>query len=422
LSITFPVIRRLTIANYGLFENSRFSGVDHAFAQGVHVIVGITGLGKTTLLNVIYRLLLGPTDMPKDDSGGLASSQHNLVGWRNRRYFHARVRDGAREAWAEAELSFGERRLRVRRSLRTLEVQSLTLDGEPEAEATQKRYQRLACDLSGAATFFDFFAISRFLIFFLEDRPELIWDRRSQFDMFRLLFYDQKAATAAAEAYDEAQRLDSQYRNDRVPIRAARHQLEIYDAAEQSGVAAEIRAARRALSAAENADAEFADAIEAARLEAESARLRREKARLDLEEARRAHEFEQQLFYQHVFPNLEETAANVFLKLASGGGCSVCGNRSAAAADRLRAYAERHQCPICESTVEEQENIVSAATFNQRRLERVGRQVEVLREELARLNTELEDSEPPSNWWTPLLSSGGSGKVSNEPGTASFYG
>jgi hypothetical protein len=31
-------------------------------------------------------------------------------------------------------------------------------------------------------------------------------------------------------------------------------------------------------------------------------------------------------------------------------------------------------------------------------------------------------NEAPSNWWTPLLSSGGSGKVSNEPGTASFYG
>ena len=30
--------------------------------------------------------------------------------------------------------------------------------------------------------------------------------------------------------------------------------------------------------------------------------------------------------------------------------------------------------------------------------------------------------EAPSNWWTPLLSSGGSGKVSNEPGTASIYG
>jgi hypothetical protein len=30
--------------------------------------------------------------------------------------------------------------------------------------------------------------------------------------------------------------------------------------------------------------------------------------------------------------------------------------------------------------------------------------------------------EAPPNWWTPLLSSGGSGKVSNGPGTASFYG
>jgi len=28
----------------------------------------------------------------------------------------------------------------------------------------------------------------------------------------------------------------------------------------------------------------------------------------------------------------------------------------------------------------------------------------------------------PPNWWTPLLSSDGSGKVSNGPGTASFYG
>ena len=36
--------------------------------------------------------------------------------------------------------------------------------------------------------------------------------------------------------------------------------------------------------------------------------------------------------------------------------------------------------------------------------------------------TSLQHSEPPWNWWTPLLSSGGSGKVSNEPGTASFYG
>src|SRR3954447_899564 len=36
---------------------------------------------------------------------------------------------------------------------------------------------------------------------------------------------------------------------------------------------------------------------------------------------------------------------------------------------------------------------------------------------IAQAQTEL-----PPNWWTPLLSSDGSGKVSNESGTASFYG
>jgi putative DNA primase/helicase len=32
------------------------------------------------------------------------------------------------------------------------------------------------------------------------------------------------------------------------------------------------------------------------------------------------------------------------------------------------------------------------------------------------------NNEPPPNWWTPLISSDRSGKVSNGPGTASFYG
>lgn len=392
MSVTFPVLRRLTVGDYGLFQNSESSGIRHEFGQGVHVIVGINGLGKTTLLNIIYRMLLGPRDMSKED-GGLASTQHKLVDWRNRKFFRSRVRDDARDAWAEAEIGFGTRKLTVRRSLRTLEVQALSLDDTPESEASQDRYENLVCELSGSATYFDFFAVLRFLVFFLEDRPELIWDRRSQFDMFRLLFYNRAAAAAAADAYDEVQRLDSQYRNDRVPIREARRQLDEFDAAESSGVASEIRAARRGLAAAQEADSAHAEAIEQARADFEAMRLSREKGRLDLEEARRAYEHEQELFYQHVFPDLDGTAAHVFLNLAGGGGCLVCGNRSAAAADRLRALAAMHQCPVCESEVEAQENVVSSAKFSQKRLDRVGEQVESLRQELLRLDDEVVRSE-----------------------------
>jgi hypothetical protein len=211
--------------------------------------------------------------------------------------------------------------------------------------------------------------------------------------MFRLLFYDRAAASEAADAYDEAQRLDSQYRNERVPIRKAENELKAYDNAEQSGLASQIRAARRALGAAQDASIDGMDAIEAARSAADDILLRREKARLDFEEARRAHEHEQQLYYQHVFPDLPDTARHVFLNLATAGSCLVCGSHSAAASERLLDYAARHQCPICESPVEEQENLVSAAEFSQRRLDLAATKVEELREEVRMLDGQLKDLE-----------------------------
>ena len=392
MAITFPVLRRVRVSGYGIFENEVSSGIDHEFVHGVHVIAGINGLGKTTLLNILYRALLGPTDMSKDDAG-LASTQHKLANWRNRKYFSNRVRDGAKAAWAEVEVGFGPRRLVVRRSLRTLEVEALSLDCAPEEVATQERYEELVQELSGCASYFDFFAILRFIVFFLEDRAELIWDRRSQFDMFRLLFYDRGAAYDAAEAYDEAQRLDSQYRNERVPIRRAQRELQAFDEAERSGLASEIRATRRSLIAAQAASIEGIDAIEAARSLTEGLMLRREKARLDLEEARRAHEFEQQLYYQHVFPDVAETANLVFLNLATAGSCLVCGSHSETAARRLLDFASRHQCPICESTLAEQDNVVSSAEFSQRRLDRAGEKVEEIREQLHDLEGELARGE-----------------------------
>jgi hypothetical protein len=391
LTIQFPVIRSLIVENYGLFENARSRGIRHEFGQGVHVIVGINGLGKTTLLNILYRSLVGPRDMNKDD-GGLSSSQHLLVDWRNKKFFRARVRDEAREASVSMDVSFGRHILSVRRSLRTMEVEALSLDGTPE-DATQDRYEEITCELSNAASFFDFFAMLRFLIFFLEDRPELIWDQRSQFDMLRLLFYDRPAARDAAEAYDRVQTLDSQFRNRRVPVNDARAKLEAYEAAERSGLASEIRVTRAALAAARDQDQEFVDQINERRREREGAQLRREKALLDLEEARRAYEREQQLFYAHVFPDLGETAEHVFLNLLGGGGCLVCGNKATDAAVRLTECIARHQCPICESMPDQQEKVVSNAEFNQKRLDRLSSQVEKLREGVSEQEQLLDDAE-----------------------------
>ena len=368
MTIRFPVLRSLSVSGYGLFQNEVSPGIEHAFQPGVSLVVGINGLGKTTLLNMMYRALLGPKDMSKDDVA-LSSSQHRLSPWRNPRYFRARVPDEAVNASVTATIGFGTRMLLVGRSLRTLEVSRLELDGVAEV-ASQDRYEDLARELSGTATFFDFAALLRFLVFFLEDRPELVWDQRSQFDMLRLLFYDTAAAKEAAEAYDQAQSADSNYRTRRVPVRAAESQLYAIEAAEQTGLAQEMRATLASINAMRDHGRLQDEALGQHRAEEEDARLRREKALLDLEEARRAYEHEQQLHYAHVFPDIGETARHVFLNLLGGGGCLVCGNRSAAAATRVREFTEQGRCPVCESTPERQEQVVPSGEFNARRLAR----------------------------------------------------
>ena len=57
----------MKVTGYETFTSDRNTGIDHAFRSGVNVIVGINGLGKTTLLNVIFRLLAGPYDPAKAD-------------------------------------------------------------------------------------------------------------------------------------------------------------------------------------------------------------------------------------------------------------------------------------------------------------------------------------------------------------------
>jgi rubrerythrin len=394
--IHFPVIRRLEVRGYELFQTEKTDGISHDFERGVHAIVGINGLGKTTLLNMLYRALMGPFDQNKRDDAGLLSSKHQVSNWRTKRFFRDRVSDGAVDATVEVDVAFGDSLVTVRRRLTDLSVVHLAVDGE-DLDASQERYETTVLELSGAASYFDFYAILRYLVFYLEDRIELIWDRRSQFDMMRVLLFDSNAARAASTAYDEAQSADSEYRTLRAVVNNERANLLELEKAAGMTQASEYRMLQLALAGANQKDAEQAEAIEDVRRSIETARLAREKSLLDLQEARSAVELEEQAHYSHLFPNLGDTAQYVFLNLLGGGSCFVCGNESDDAADYLRLKLEQQRCPICDSTQEQQEKIVPASTFSRERLRRLKIEVDKYKtavstgtDEIERLETEFE--------------------------------
>jgi AAA15 family ATPase/GTPase len=149
--IQFPIIRRLHIVGYQLFENENSQEISHVFRRGVHAVVGINGLGKTTFLTMLYRALLGPFDQSKSDEAGLLGSQHELSAWRSKGYFRDRVRDGAKGATIELDVEFGKKVLTLRRRLSTLQLEILSLDGT-ELDTSNETYEATINELAGTAT------------------------------------------------------------------------------------------------------------------------------------------------------------------------------------------------------------------------------------------------------------------------------
>ncbi len=60
--INLPVFDRLDVTNYGLFPGKQDEpGLHVPFIPGLTLVLGANGLGKTTLVTMLYRMLTGPS-------------------------------------------------------------------------------------------------------------------------------------------------------------------------------------------------------------------------------------------------------------------------------------------------------------------------------------------------------------------------
>ncbi|AFI84677.1 AAA family ATPase [Methylophaga nitratireducenticrescens] len=363
--ICFPVLRNLKIENYQLYKNEKSDGLEHNFNGGVHLIVGINGLGKTTLLNGVYRLLVGPNDAPKGGEKTLGSSKNELTSWRRRKFFSSRVKDGALDATIEGIISFGERRIKLKRKLSNLEVISLSID-DVDIDASQDIYEEKVVELSGLPSFIDFFSVVKFLVFFLEDRSDLIWDHMSQFEIFRILFFDRESAKVAAEYRDEARSADSNYRNLLASVNKIKDELDHLTSDETETNSKEYASAIAHLNGIEGRLAEINDELSDNNAEITNAKVKIAQSRRDFDEYKFGIEESQHSMLSKHFPNLDDTIKILLGNLSSGGGCFVCGNESEDAYYVIEKSIEKKQCPVCHSTENVQESFANVVSEPER--------------------------------------------------------
>jgi|CXWL01.1.fsa_nt_gi hypothetical protein len=391
LNIRFPVLRQIIVKGYGLFPGKDNNGIDHTFEPGVTVIPGINGIGKTTLLNIIYRLIVGPYDPYKEDDG-IQLTQTRLKRLDHFDYFSNRDKGPSISALAIGVFGFGERELSVTRSLSDLSLLRVAIDGESRP-INQEDPESWIWGLSGCGSQYDFHLLIRSLIFFMEQKASVVWDQIAQAEIFRILFLSAEEAKRVAKLAYDIQRLDSQRRNAVYALNRNENRLaklrvqssvtvDVVQRVEQ--VARKIEVTRNRLVVLE----ENTDSLERA--------LRNEKQRLDaykmdLEEATRALDHLHHEYFASLFPGVTETAKNVFLNLVSDNGCLACGSRKPGLSLQFRALSEQGACPVCRSDKEFHERTLGQGQLDSQDIQQQLNRVNSLKTSVSELETAVNE-------------------------------
>lgn len=356
--IRLPLFNRLDVEEYGMYPGTlEEPGLHVDFQPGLTLILGANGLGKTTLVTILYRMCTGPFEI-----SGLASSPTlgfmktdptRLQRW-DQRVFASRVTDDAVGATASLRFEIGGSSITVTRSLSNLSVVHLEIDGE-ELQATDDRFQALVVDLSGVSTFGDWLLLLHYLVFYFEDRRALVWDPTAQRQILRLLLLPKDAASNWAERERGTVELDSRVRNlqntlnreegveRRSRTKAKQGREVVAELSTHEAALAEELARRDALS-------EQLPGAEAAR---QRARLRALTVEQEQDSTRRALERLQLSRIADAFPSHDETGRYLLGRLFSDETCQACGHHVPEFVAAMQQRIAATECVVCGSLISE---------------------------------------------------------------------
>lgn len=350
--VSLPLFERLKINGYGMYPGEG-AGLSVEFRRGLTLVIGANGLGKTTLITILYRLLTGPFDIAAFSQRELGTAELKPTPLRERRLLLGqRVADGARQATGHLEMRIGKKRVKIVRSLHDLSLRSATI-GINALPTNEEDVQNALTQLVGVSSFGDFMLILQHLLFYFETRRELVWDSSAQRELLRALFLSTEDANRWTNESREILKLDTLVRNSSFVRK--RFEGELVKSAEQVATLPEVRTKLETLSRLQDVDvatrAELNSSIDSADAERQSCRLRQ----LTLSQARearyRALERARLITITAAFPSQSESNRYILGQLMTDDYCLVCGSEAPVAAAILAGRLSRRKCVVCDSSI-----------------------------------------------------------------------
>lgn len=356
--VNFPILDHIRVDGYLLYPGTEQNpGLNHSFLSGMNVIVGINGVGKTTLLNILFRMLAGDKDLR--DGQELGDSKRSLRTV-DSDIFAVRVPDRAKSATATLKFRLGIHTIEIKRSLKNLELLEFTVDPpDPQSQRLDDlgdTYKSVISRLAGLDDFYDFVLILRYLVFFLEDRRTLIWDKGAQTEVFRVLFFPDSVDHNYKDSLNNALSADSSARNIQTILTKERKRFDkaiVENAKAQPEEFALLQAAANELERSlEDQTNKASDYDKKRRTLRQSLEQNRNDAERLLQEERALREE----LIAGIFPKMDDYSAFILSNIQSGRGCIVCGNKDAARlAEARKKLEESLDCPICSADISHQE-------------------------------------------------------------------
>jgi anion-transporting ArsA/GET3 family ATPase len=353
--ISFPVFDRLHVAGYDMYPGAPDApGLDIVF-DGTTIVLGANGLGKTTLVTMLFRMCVGPAELANFAPGeplGNRILEVRAARPPERRVFADRVADKAADATASLVMRLGPRSFAWTRSLRDLSLLELQVDDEGQT-TDEEAFRDLFVEAAGLRDFADWILLLRFISFYFEDRGALVWDASAQRQILRLLFLppdlSQQWGTLEADVLSR----DTDMRNLRAVVnRAEREMLAAERDLEREPATKEKL---DELQAEQPRDIKALDEISETLviLERDQARARLDAAIAadERESAYRELERLQLMSIAAAFPSQDETITYLFAKLAADSRCLVCGQDAPGAVEALRERVKEERCVVCGSAL-----------------------------------------------------------------------